>query len=87
MVYKTGENESTFTIKGESLNISNLKIPNTAAPETREDVEGFVIEKAYHYEKVITLLNSLYNHFIKLRIADNWTQKVVPSMAKWIKSL
>ena len=86
MVYKTGENESKFTVKGESLNISSLSTPSTGAPETPEDAEGCVIEKAYHYDQVITLLHNLYNHFIKLRISNDWTNKRLPAINKWVKS-
>jgi len=86
MVYKTGENESKFTIKGESLNISSLSTPHTGTPESPEDVEGCVIEKAYHYDLVITLIHNLYNHFIKLRISNDWNNKVLPALKKWVKS-
>ena len=84
MVYKTGENESKFTVKGESLNISSLNTPSTGAPESPEDVEGCVIEKAYHYEMVISLLHNIYNHFIKLRISNDWKNKSIPAIKKWV---
>ena len=86
MVYKTGENESKFTVKGESLNISSLSTPTTGAPESPEDIEGCVIEKAYHYDQVITLLHNIYNYFIKLRISNDWNNKSLPAIKKWIKS-
>jgi hypothetical protein len=86
MVYKTGENESAFTVKGESLNISSLNTPTTGAPQTPKDVEGCVIEKAYHYDQVITLLQNLYTHFIKLRISNDWNNKHLTAIKKWIKS-
>jgi hypothetical protein len=37
----SGDNQNwQFTLKGESLNISNLKIPETGPIETRDDLEG-----------------------------------------------
>ena len=86
LLYKSGDNEWRFTIKGESMNISNLKIPETAIVESSEDIEGMVLEKAYLYEKVTKLIDNLFNEFIKLRVSGKWTESVVPQIRKWIYS-
>ncbi|MBW2571493.1 MAG: hypothetical protein JRE61_03775, partial [Deltaproteobacteria bacterium] len=70
--YKTVGQDWLFSLKGESLNISSLKLPETGPVETPEDLEGVVIEKAYLLEKVIGLVNNLFSHFIKLRVSDTW---------------
>jgi hypothetical protein len=86
ITYASGDLKWQFTLKGESLNISSLKTPNIGSPETNEDLEGFVLEKTYLYEQMIHVLENLYAHFIKLRVSDNWQNKVVPRIRKWLTS-
>ena len=83
---KTGEHEWKFNIKGESLNISSLKSPETGKVEKKEDIEGAVLEKIYLYEEVVSLVENLYNQFIHLRISDKWDNDTVPRIKKWIKT-
>lgn len=83
---KTGEYEWKFNIKGESLNISSLKTPETAKIEKKEDIDGIVLEKYYLYEKVVTLVESLYDHFIQIRITNKWDKEAVPMIKNWIQS-
>ena len=83
---KTGEHEWKFNIKGEGLNISSLKSPETAKIEKKEDVEGAVLEKIYLYEKVVSLIENLYKQFIHIRISNKWNSETIPRIKKWIKS-
>jgi len=84
--YKSVGQDWLFSLKGESLNISNLKLPETGPVETPEDLEGVVIEKAYLLEKVIGLVNNLFSHFIKLRVSDTWRNQTVSQIRKWSAS-
>ena len=84
--YKTENQEWKFTLKGESLSFSGLKVPETGPVETKDDIEGLVLEKAYLYEKVIDLVNRLFNVFLKLRSTVQWNQKTVPEIKKWIQA-
>ena len=86
LIYKAGNNEWRFSLKGESLNLSSLKPPQTAAAENKEEIEGAVLEKVYLYEKVFVLVESLYKVFIRLRISENWQKDIVPAIRKWVKS-
>lgn len=83
--YKTENQEWKFTLKGESLSFSSLKVPETGPVETKEDIEGMVLEKAYLYEKAINLVNRLFNVFLKLRSTVEWNQQTVPKIKKWIQ--
>lgn len=83
---KTENQEWKFSLKGESLSFSGLKVPETGPIETKDDIEGIVLEKAYRYEKAMALTNSLFNNFLKLRITDEWTDMVLPQMKKWIQT-
>ena len=86
MVYRSAELIWQFTVKGESLNISNLSIPQTDLPETDEDIEGYVLEKLYLYDKSLQFINNLFTHFVKLRISNDWQGKEIGAIRKWIQS-
>ena len=83
--YKTENQEWKFTLKGESLSFSGLKVPETGPVESKDDIEGIVLEKAYLYEKAIDVVTNLFNSFLKLRSTDQWNQKTVPQIKKWLK--
>jgi len=83
---KVGDHEWKFNIKGESLNISSLKPPETGQITKKEDVEGAVLEKIYLYEKVVSLVQKLYTRFISMRVSSEWDKETVPCIKKWIKS-
>jgi hypothetical protein len=85
LVAKIGENEWRFNIKGESLNLSSLKTPETGRIETAEDVEGVVLEKIYLYDQAVKLLNNLYQQFVRLRVAPDWEKSTLRRMKKWIQ--
>jgi hypothetical protein len=79
-----GANRWQFTLKGESLNVSNFKIPTTGPIESEEQLEGAILEKIYLYNKAIEFIKNLFNLFIKARLSDNWGPKVTPRIADWI---
>lgn len=84
LLYKSLNQEWKFNIKGESLAFSGLKIPETGPMESKDDVEGLVLEKAYLYDKAIILLDKLYNYFIKLRLSNKWNDRTVKDIRNWI---
>lgn len=86
LVYRSADQEWRFNLKGESLNISSLRVPESGKVETKEDIEGAVIEKIYFYEKILNLINGLFKYFIKIRVSNEWSAKTVPAMRKWIVS-
>ena len=86
LVYKSAELAWQFTLKGESLNVSSLNIPSIGLPESDEDLEGFVLEKIFIYDKILNLLENIFIHFVKLRLSNSWQNKMVPKIRKWIQS-
>ena len=86
LFYKVGDQAWHFTIKGESLNMASLKVPDTGGIESRKDLEGAVIEKAYLYNEAIRLVDNLFKEFIKGRVSDDWNSKIVPLVRQWIYS-
>ncbi len=86
VVYRSAELVWQFTLKGESLNISSLSLPKTDLPEMDEDLEGYVLEKLFLYDKSLQFLKNLYAHFIRLRISNAWQRKEIATIRKWIQS-
>ncbi len=86
LVYKAENQEWKFSLKGESLSFSGLKVPETGPVESKEDIEGMVLEKVYLFEKAINLINHLLNHFLKLRSSLDWNAKTVGEIKKWIQA-
>lgn len=84
LLYQSNELKWQFTIKGESLNISNLITPTVERVNHPEEIEGAVLEKMYLIEKVTRLITSLFGHFIKQRVSDRWDKEHVPSIKSWI---
>ncbi len=83
--YKEGDQEWNFTVKGESLSIANLKIPNSSQIELKEDIENAIIEKSFFYYKVIQLIDSLYGQFIHKRVSIDWNNTIRISLKRWIQ--
>jgi hypothetical protein len=85
LIYKSGSLQWQFSLKGESLNFSSLKLPETAAAEKSEDMEWIVLEKLYLYEKPFKFIDELYRLFIEVRLSGQW-QPTVSRIKKWIGS-
>jgi hypothetical protein len=84
LIFRVGDNEWRFTLKGESLNISSLKTPETAPVKAPEDIEGALLEKAFLCERVVTLVRRLFDRFIRIRISNEWSEKTVGDIRSWI---
>lgn len=85
LLYKSGDHEWRFTLKGESFHIAGLKPPPAGPVESREDVEGAILEKVFLCEKVTRLIDVFFRHFIKLRISEKWKEETVPLLREWIR--
>ena len=86
VVFKSAELTWQFTLKGESLNVSSFNLPNTGMPESDEDMEGFVLEKIFLYDKILKILENIFIHFSKLRLSNRWQTKMVPEIRNWIQA-
>ena len=84
LCFRSGDQEWGFTVKGESLNISSFKTPFLGPVDTAEDIENAVIEKAHLYDQAIQLIDEAFKNFIKIRVSNDWQNKVIPMIRKWI---
>ena len=85
LIQMIGDNIWSYTLKGESLNISSLKTPVVGQVESGDDIEGAVIEKVYLYDQVLNLIHNLFKKFIKIRVSYRWPE-TVNHIKKWIRS-
>ncbi len=86
LVYKSGPGQWQFSLKGENLSFSGLKLPESAPAESSEDMEGMVLEKLYLYEKPFQYLDGLYREFIRVRLAPGWSGDTLARIKKWVNS-
>lgn len=73
-----------FDIKGESMAVSGLKVPESEGE--KGDTEAMVLEKMEQYEKVLAFIRHQYKEFIGLRVSGEWDKKTLHGMRKWIAS-
>ena len=85
LVFKSGDHEWQFSIKGESLNLSGLKAPGPALPQSPEEMEPFLLDKTQQFYKIIIFIEKMYKNFIRLRISSGWSSKIIPAIKKWVK--
>jgi hypothetical protein len=86
LVFKTGEHQWSFSLKGESLNVSSLKTPGPSMPQSPEEMEPFLIDRGGQLNKILIFVQNLYKIFIQARVSNSWASKTVPSVSKWIRS-
>jgi hypothetical protein len=72
--------------RGEPQYIRSETTGHRSSAESKDDVEGMVLEKTYLAEKAITMVNSFFYHFLQLRCSSKWNEGVVPDIKRWIES-
>lgn len=77
----------TFNLKGESLDVSGLKIPEIEEGESTDDLEGTILLKLDGYETIIGFIRHMYDQFLKLRVTEQWKKKTVPDIRKWAEKV
>ncbi|MFP4039997.1 MAG: hypothetical protein ACLFS7_05585 [Desulfosudaceae bacterium] len=97
-----------FDIKGESLDVSGLKVPEKDAPEegrpatktaagsgaggsqagdSQDDtLETSLLTRMEQYDLLLSFIHYTYFRFVTLRLSDQWREKTVPRLKKWIKA-
>ncbi len=86
LICKINEDEYTFTIKGESLNVTGLKTPKTDLSKNDDEIEGLVLEKASFCFKIFEVIDTLFLNYMDQRTSDDWTVKGLQDIKKWIET-
>lgn len=76
------ENTWDFVLKGENFNISNLKHPETAKPQSDDELDGVILEKIYLWGIVPDLIDVAFRDFYKKRVNGSWA-KTAGEIARW----
>lgn len=84
LVCSFAEYEWRFQLKGESLGLSGLKVPQAEKVEKNEDLEGAVLERIFLIEKIVNLTYNAYNQFLEVRVSDDWDKRTVGEINAWI---
>ncbi|WP_031483904.1 hypothetical protein [Maridesulfovibrio frigidus] len=80
------ENEWQVQIKAEDFGLSGLKTPKVEMKdEEGDDPDSKFLEKIYLIEKCLSLLDSVYMDFIKIRISKEW-QDEVSKFRHWLRN-
>ncbi|MCP4747015.1 MAG: hypothetical protein GY874_12885 [Desulfobacteraceae bacterium] len=83
LVYQSGSLKWQFSLKGENLSFSGLKLPETGTIESEDDIEGLLLDRIYLYEKPVQFIEDLYEHFIKLRLSEQWKEQTLSIIQRW----
>jgi len=86
LVIHVNDNPWKLTLKGESLDMTNLKTPATGRPETADDLDGAVLEKIHLYETAFHITEQLYHTFFKQRISDDWDNRIKTKIKTWVET-
>ncbi len=76
------DREYEFTLSGESLDLSRVKLPQMIKGGGEEELQ----ERMYLYEELHYLLRSLLRRFAEERTAQTWHEETLPGMRAWIQS-
>ena len=82
--FKADQQQWSFTLKGDSLGFSALKLPSTGPVADKEDIEGALLEKIYLYDRSFVLINGIFLIYLKKRASPQWKKKIVPEIRNWI---
>lgn len=85
LIYKAGSLQWFFSIKGESLSLSGVKLPESGPIESNDDMDGIILEKVYLYDRLIGFIDKLYQTFLKKRLSETWSVKIIPAFRNWLR--
>ncbi len=77
------DREWSFTLKGDSLDLTSAKIPKVLTEEG-DDWHATALVRLGHVREALDLLDGLFAEFVRARVAPTWDREVVPDMGRWI---
>lgn len=72
-----------FTVKAEDFTFGSLKTPKIDSTDKDDDPDALLLEKIYLLELAISLFDSLYLSFLRLRLSSQWDKEVL-EMGAWL---
>ena len=74
------EREYSLQLKGETLDVSGLKVPG----EVKDGVDERIYERMFLLEEVTDILDQLFLAFCEERLAERWNGAIVPEIRGWV---
>ncbi|MDR3357878.1 MAG: hypothetical protein LBN96_03265 [Desulfovibrio sp.] len=75
-----------FTLRAEDFSLVSVKTPKLDAIDPDDDPDALLLEKFYLLEVCVDLLDSLYSHFLRLRLSPGWLDEVA-HIGRWLTRL
>lgn len=79
-----GEDEYSFSMDSLWMNYKSFKTPKVVQDD-KDDPEGLFYEKAGLMEKAVSVMDSLFLSFIKIRLSPEWEENELPAITAWMK--
>lgn len=79
------EDEFFFRLDSRWMNFRMFKTPKVIQ-DLKDDPEGFFYEKTGLIERAITIMDSVFMNYIRLRLSPEWETEELPALIKWIRS-
>jgi hypothetical protein len=79
------DREWAFTIRGDTLDLQNVKIPKVLTEEG-DDLHATILIRLGHMRELTDILDALFADFARVRVAPEWEAEVVPGMIRWIQA-
>lgn len=80
-----GDDEYSFTLDSRWMNYRSLKTPKVMQ-DAKDDPEGLFYEKAGLIERAVSMIDTIFMYFIRLRLSSQWDNKELPALIKWVKN-
>ena len=74
------EREYSFSLKGEGLELTGVKVPADA----QDGIDDRVFERMLLLEELEGIIDTFFFQFLEQRLADNWRSERVPAIRSWI---
>jgi len=77
------DREFLFTLKGPSMHLQSLKLPQVVD----DGDEEILFERIHLYDEVVFVVQGLFASFARVRTSDTWADEVLPGLHDWVLGL
>lgn len=74
------QDEWVLTLDSHTLALSGVKLPASS----KENAEEQFYERVRRLEEIHELVQALYAHFLRVRLAPTWESDVAPALRRWV---
>ena len=77
---RVGEREYSFSIKGETLELSGLKVPGTV----EDGLDERIYERMFLLDEIVGILDGLFLRFVDVRLDPEFARSTLGPMREWV---